>query len=161
MRLDIRSSAGRTALLEREDSAPREWIQRTDLGCIAERGKRQSLTFTSWPVREGSSCADPGILRLSGDASYSVGANQNITMLGADITRTISRQIWEGDQHTFPLMTLKSGGKMSPSMRVTRRRPMPLPQIFASTRFPDVAQMMENALALLPEFPEMTELAQP
>jgi HSP20 family protein len=35
---------------------------------------------------------------------------------------------------------------------------MPLPQIFASTRFPDVAQMMENALALFPELPEMTEL---
>jgi HSP20 family protein len=37
---------------------------------------------------------------------------------------------------------------------------MPLPQIFGPTRFPDVAQMMENALALFPEFPEMTELSQ-
>lgn len=49
---------------------------------------------------------------------------------------------------------------MSPSMRVARRRSMPLPQVFATTRFPDVAQIMENALALFPDFPEMTEVAQ-
>ena len=49
---------------------------------------------------------------------------------------------------------------MSPTTRLVRRRPLPLPQIFGPTRFPDVAQMMENALALLPDLPEMAELAQ-
>lgn len=47
---------------------------------------------------------------------------------------------------------------MSPTTRLARRRPLPLPQIFGPTRFPDVAQMMENALALFPELPDMTEL---
>jgi HSP20 family molecular chaperone IbpA len=49
---------------------------------------------------------------------------------------------------------------MSPNTRVARRRPTALPQIFASTRFPDVAQIMENALGLFPEFPAMAELTQ-
>lgn len=47
---------------------------------------------------------------------------------------------------------------MSPTTRLARRRPLPLPQIFGPTRFPDVAQFMENALSLFPELPEMTEL---
>lgn len=47
---------------------------------------------------------------------------------------------------------------MSPTTRLARRRPLPLPQIFGPTRFPDMAQMMENALALFPDLPEMTEL---
>jgi HSP20 family protein len=38
---------------------------------------------------------------------------------------------------------------------------MPLSQIFGPSRFADVAQMMENALGLLPEFPELTEVTQP
>lgn len=49
---------------------------------------------------------------------------------------------------------------MSPTTRLARRRPMPLPQIFTSTRLPDVAQLMESALSLFPEFPEMGELTQ-
>jgi HSP20 family molecular chaperone IbpA len=49
---------------------------------------------------------------------------------------------------------------MSPTTRLARRRPLPLPQIFGPTRFPEVAQMMENALALFPELPEVTELTQ-
>ena len=49
---------------------------------------------------------------------------------------------------------------MSTNTRVARRRPTALPQIFASTGFPQVAQMMENALGLFPEFPGMTELTQ-
>lgn len=49
---------------------------------------------------------------------------------------------------------------MSPTTRLARRRPMPLPQVFASTRFPDVGQLLENAFALLPEFSEMTELTE-
>jgi len=49
---------------------------------------------------------------------------------------------------------------MSPATRLARRRPMPLPQIFASTRFPELGKMMENALALFPEFSEMTELTE-
>ncbi len=47
---------------------------------------------------------------------------------------------------------------MSPTTRLARRRALPLPQIFGPTRFPDVAEMMENALALFPELPDMTEL---
>ena len=47
---------------------------------------------------------------------------------------------------------------MSSTTRIARRRPMPLPQIFGPTRFPDMAQMMETAFGLLPDFPEMTEL---
>ena len=49
---------------------------------------------------------------------------------------------------------------MSPTTRLIRRRPMPLPQIFTSTRLPDVAQLMESALSLFPEFPEVGEFAQ-
>src|ERR1035437_594050 len=49
---------------------------------------------------------------------------------------------------------------MSPSTRIARRRPTSLPQIVASPRFPDVAQMMENAIGLFPEFPGRTELTQ-
>jgi HSP20 family protein len=49
---------------------------------------------------------------------------------------------------------------MSPNTRLARRRSLPLPQIFGPTRFPDVAQLMENALSLFPELPEMTELSQ-
>jgi len=49
---------------------------------------------------------------------------------------------------------------MSPTTRLARRRPLPLPQIFGPTRFPDVAQMMENALALFPELSEMTDPTQ-
>lgn len=49
---------------------------------------------------------------------------------------------------------------MSPNTRITRRRPTQLPQIFAPSRFPEVAQMMEDALGLFPEFPGMTELTQ-
>lgn len=50
---------------------------------------------------------------------------------------------------------------MSSTTRITRRRPMPLSQIFGPSRFPDVGQMMDNAFALFPEFPEMTELTPP
>ncbi len=49
---------------------------------------------------------------------------------------------------------------MSPSLKVARRRSMPLSPIFTTTRFPDVTRFMENALTLFPDFPEMTELAQ-
>ena len=48
---------------------------------------------------------------------------------------------------------------MSPTTRLARRRPMPLPQIFTSARLPDVAQLMESALSLFPEFPEVGEFA--
>ncbi len=46
---------------------------------------------------------------------------------------------------------------MSPTNRLAWRRPLPLPQIFSPTRFPDVAQIMENALGLFPDLPEMTD----
>ncbi len=49
---------------------------------------------------------------------------------------------------------------MLPITGVARRRPTSLPQIFASTRFPEVAQLMDNALGLFPEFPGMAELTQ-
>jgi HSP20 family molecular chaperone IbpA len=52
------------------------------------------------------------------------------------------------------------GGNMSPTTRLARRRPMPLPQIFSSTRFPDIAQLMDNAMSLLPDLPELTEFTQ-
>lgn len=47
---------------------------------------------------------------------------------------------------------------MSSPNRLAWRRPLPLPQIFSPTRFPDVGQIMENALGLFPDLPEMTDL---
>lgn len=43
-----------------------------------------------------------------------------------------------------------------PTTRLARRR-APVPMIFGS-RFPDVADLMNDALSFLPEFPELTQL---
>lgn len=48
---------------------------------------------------------------------------------------------------------------MSPTTRLARRRTLPLPMIFGETRFPELSEMMDNALELFPELSRLTQFA--
>lgn len=49
---------------------------------------------------------------------------------------------------------------MSPINRLARRRALPLPMIFGPSRFAELNEIMDDALGLLPEFPEIFPLNQ-